>query len=44
MTLYASDFTNGMTYLQFLFPQGMEGGYCHHIDIYGANGEYLGRR
>lgn len=43
-TLYASDFTNGMTLLQFLFPQGMSGGYCHYIDIYGANGEYLGRR
>lgn len=43
-TLYACDFTNGLAHLKFLYPQGMAGGYCHYIDIYGANGQYLGRR
>lgn len=43
-TLYASDFNNGLANIQFLFPQGMNGGYCHYIDIYDQNGAYLGRR
>jgi len=43
-TLSSADFTNGVAVLEFLFPQGLEGGYCHHLDIYDRNGAYLGRR
>ena len=43
-TLYASDFANGLAFLEFLFPVGMEGGFCHYIDIYDGNGTFLGRR
>ncbi len=44
LTLRPSDFVNGVTYLKFLFPIGMSGGYCHHIDVFDRNGAYLGRR
>lgn len=42
--LRSEDFINGVVYLDFLFPTGMAGGYCHHLDIYDRNGAYLGRR
>ncbi len=43
-TFRASDFTNGLTTLEFLFPVGMSGGFCHYIDIYDQNGLLIGRR
>ena len=42
--LSVDDFTNGIAYLEFLFPQGMAGGYCHYIDVYDAAGHLIGRR
>jgi len=44
MTLTAADFVNGIYTLEFLFPIGMQGGYCHHIDVYDRYGNLLGRR
>ncbi|QQL43724.1 PA14 domain-containing protein [Sulfuriroseicoccus oceanibius] len=44
MTISADQIDKGLYLLKFLVPEGMEGGYCHYIDIYGADGEYLGRR
>ncbi len=38
------DFVNGVAHLEFLFPTGMSGGYCHHIDLYDRNGQFIGRR
>ena len=43
-TYYAEDFVNGIVYLEFLMPIGTNGGYCHYINIYDANGALLGRR
>ena len=43
-TLTAEDFDYGVAFLQFLFPQGLQGGYCHHLDIYDRNGAFIGRR
>ncbi len=43
-TFTAEQFATGLIMLEFLFPEGMEGGYCHHVDVYGVNGEYIGRR
>lgn len=43
-TLSASDFINGVAHVDFLFPVGMAGGYCHYLDIYDRNGAFLGRR
>lgn len=43
-TLFASDFINGVVHLDFLFPIGMGGGYCHHLDIYDRNGAFITRR
>lgn len=43
-TLSAADFTNDIYYLDFLFPIGMSGGYCHYIDIYDRNGAFVARR
>jgi hypothetical protein len=42
-TLTAADFTAGVAYLDFLYPGGMEGGYCHYIDVYDAQNRHLGR-
>lgn len=38
------DFPNGIIKLEFLFPKGSTGGYCHYTDIYDANDEHVGRR
>ena len=43
-SIYPSDLTNGWINLQFLFPIGMPGGYCHSVLIYDRNGTYLGTR
>lgn len=40
----ASDFVNGILSLEFLFEIGTEGGYCHHLDIFGADGKLISRR
>ncbi len=40
----ADDFSNGVINLEFLFPKGASGSYCHYIDIYDADGKHLGRR
>lgn len=42
-TLTAADFNEGVVYLDFLYPAGMSGGYCHYIDIYDAQNRHLGR-
>jgi len=44
MSVYPTDLTNGWINLQFLFPIGMPGGYCHTVLIYDRNGVYLGTR
>jgi len=41
---YEADIENGLVHLRFLMPSGMVAGYCHIIDIYDANGIFLGRR
>lgn len=41
---FAADFTNDITYLEFLMPIGEDGGYCHYIDIYDADGNHIGSR
>lgn len=43
-TLTAEDFINDVYYLDFLFPVGLSGGYCHHVDIYDRNGSFVARR
>ncbi|MEI6604769.1 MAG: PA14 domain-containing protein [Verrucomicrobiota bacterium] len=43
-SIYPGDLTNGWVNLQFLFPIGASGGYCHSLDVYGRNGDYLGSR
>jgi hypothetical protein len=44
MTLQAEDFVDGVAYVDFRYPPGMAGGYCHYIDVYDAQGRNLGRR
>jgi hypothetical protein len=44
LTLRTNDFANDTYNLEFLFPVDMSGGYCHYIDIYDRNGNYMGRR
>jgi hypothetical protein len=44
MTLTAEDFVEGVAYVDFRYPSGMSGGYCHYIDVYDAQNRYLGRR
>ena len=41
-TLRQEDFVNGIHTLEFLFPQGMAGGYCHRIRIYDRLGRFIG--
>ena len=43
-SIYPADLTNGWVNLEFLFPLGTGGGYCHSLQIYGRKGEYLGTR
>jgi len=39
-----SDLTNDWMNLQFLFPIGSGGGFCHSLVVYGRNGDCLGSR
>ena len=43
-TIYPSDLSNGWVNLEFLYPLGMPGGYCHNLLVYDRNGVYLGTR
>ena len=43
-SIYPADLTNGWVKLEFLFPIGAAGGYCHGLEIFDRNGEYLGSR
>ena len=43
-TIYPSDLQNGWVNLEFLFPLGQPGGYCHTLVVYDRNGNYLGTR
>ena len=42
--IYPSDLQNGWVNLEFLFPLGQSGGYCHSLLVYDRNGGYLGTR
>ena len=44
LTLRSEDFVNGVFHLNFLFPMGMKGGYCHHLKIYDRNGKQIAQR
>ncbi len=37
-----ADLTSSWVNLQFLFPIGVSGGYCHTLSVFDRNGEYLG--
>jgi len=39
-----ADLTNGSVNLQFLYPLGMPGGYCHTLRVFDRNGVLLGTR
>jgi len=39
--LYASDFEDGLVFVDFLFPGNLSGGYCHHLSIYDRDGVRL---
>lgn len=43
-TFTAEDLEDGILTLEFLIPDGLEGGYCHYVDVLDANGEVIGRR
>ena len=43
-SIYPSDLHNGWVNLEFLFPLGQSGGYCHSLFVYDRNGLYLGTR
>jgi hypothetical protein len=43
-SIHPADITNGSVILQFLFPLGQSGGYCHNLLVYDRNGLYLGTR
>ena len=40
----SEDLNNGSTVLEFLFPLGQPGGFCHKLLIYDRDGLYLGTR
>jgi len=44
LTLTSADFVNGIYDLEFLFPLGMAGSYCHYVTVYDRNGVALGTR
>lgn len=44
MNIVPADLVNGSVFLQFLFPLGMPGGYCHTVKVYDRNGLFLGSR
>jgi hypothetical protein len=43
-SIYPADLTNGWVNLEFLYPLGQPGGYCHKLLVYDRNGLYLGTR
>jgi hypothetical protein len=43
-SVFPEDLVNGAVRLEFLFPVGLPGGYCHHLLVYGRDGEHLGTR
>ena len=43
-SIHPADLTNGWVNLQFLFPLGMPGGYCHNLLVYDRHGAYIGTR
>jgi len=43
-SIFPDDLVNGSVRLEFLFPVGMPGGYCHYLLVYDRNAEYLGTR
>lgn len=44
MTLSAADFENGLHLMRFLVMDGLEAGFCHYLDVYDANGNWLARQ
>jgi hypothetical protein len=44
MSIQPADLTNGSAILQFLFPVGQSGAYCHKLLVYDRTGLYLGTR
>lgn len=43
-TFTADDLVNGILNLEFLFPKGASGGYCHYVKIYDAAGNLIANR
>jgi hypothetical protein len=43
-SIHPEDLVNGSVTLQFLFPLGVPGAYCHQLLVYDRNGGYLGTR
>jgi hypothetical protein len=43
-SVHSTDLINGSISLQFLFPLGIPGGYCHTVNVYDRNGVFLGAR
>jgi len=43
-TFSAADLTNGINYLEFLMPEGTDGGFCHYVEIRDADGNVFARR
>jgi PA14 domain/Bacterial TSP3 repeat len=43
-SIYPADLHNGWINLEFLFPIGQPGGYCHSLQVYDRNGAYIGTR
>lgn len=43
-TVLPADLENGWTTLEFLFPVGMPGAYCHTVSVFGRKNDYLGTR
>ncbi|MEM6820324.1 MAG: PA14 domain-containing protein [Verrucomicrobiota bacterium] len=41
--LTEADFDDGVAYLEFRYPAHLNGGYCHYVDFYDADGNHLGR-
>jgi hypothetical protein len=41
LNLTASDFTDGQYMLRFLYPETMQGGYCHYVEILDPQGKVI---
>ncbi len=42
--IYPADLSTGSVNMEFLFPIGLPGGYCHSVNVYDRKGSYLGTR